>query len=68
MFEIGSWTYDDATTYANFTFGYGGFQGSRGDDSAAGTYFENSEAALAGEWAAGMHVRISACFPSLCSL
>ena len=41
MYSVGSWTYDEATTAANFTFASGGFQGSRGDDSASGTYIEN---------------------------
>ena len=41
MFTIGSWTYDDATGAANFTFSAGAFQGSRGENSAEGTYIEN---------------------------
>ena len=41
MFSIGSWTYDGATSLANFTFSAGAFQGSRGADSAEGSYIEN---------------------------
>lgn len=41
QFTVGSWTYDAATTVANFTFSAGAFQGSRGENGAEGTYVEN---------------------------
>jgi hypothetical protein len=41
MYEVSSVTYDAATNTTNFTFGSGGFQGSRGEDAGEDTYIEN---------------------------
>lgn len=41
MYEIGSADFDAATNATNFTFAWGGFQGSRGADTGEDTYIEN---------------------------
>ena len=52
MYEVSSATYDPATASTNFTFGSGGFQGSRGEDAGEDSYIENvfEELDVGGEW------------------